>query len=129
MNALIASLVSVVLAMSVSCGNGDEPASPAPDSGIRGIVMSGPSCPVIVEGSPCPDRPWEGTVRVSDADSQVADVPTDAKGRFTLMVVPGTYDVIPLVEGADPGFARPERVRVTDGDVVEVDLSVDTGIR
>ena len=123
-------LMAMVLVMTGACGTDDTTDDPAADgSGIRGIVLIGPLCPVVVEGSPCPDEPWEGIVRVSDPGGQVAEVATDAEGRFAVAVAPGTYDVGPIVEGTGPGFARSERVTVTEGDVIAIKLTVDSGIR
>lgn len=130
MNTLRLGVIALVLVATGACGidgSTDDPAAEA--SGIRGVVMTGPQCPVVMEGSPCPDQPWEGIVRVSDADGQVAEVVTDAEGRFAVTVAPGTYDVGPVMEGTGPGFARSERVTVTDGDVIAVTLTVDSGIR
>ncbi len=33
---------------------------PPATSGIRGAVTLGPQCPVVREGTPCPDQPYEG---------------------------------------------------------------------
>jgi hypothetical protein len=129
MSTLLMGFMAIVLATG-ACGTDVGTDGPAADgSGIRGIVLTGPLCPVVVEGSPCPDQPWEGIVRVSGTDGQVAEVATDAKGRFAVTVRPGTYDVGPVMEGAVPGFSRSERVTVTDGDVIVITLTVDTGIR
>jgi hypothetical protein len=121
---------SIVLSSLVACGNGYGSDSPGPDdSGIRGIVLAGPQCPVVVAESPCPDRPWEGTVRISGESGEVIEVATDAGGRFTVVVEPGAYDVEPVVEEPGPVFGQPEAVTVVEGAFIDVALSVDTGIR
>ena len=48
---------------------------------VRGTVLSGPRCPVVVAGSPCPDRPWIGEVSASTLDGEVvSSVQTGATG-------------------------------------------------
>jgi hypothetical protein len=98
-------------------------------SGIRGQVLSGPNCPVEVEGSPCPDLPWEGTVIAIDTETgEEFTVMTDADGRFELPLEPATYEVS-IVSEPSPPFAKPQTVTVDPGSVTEIVVSVDTGIR
>jgi hypothetical protein len=117
-------LAVVVLLTSCSSGSSDLP-SPA-DSGIRGTVTAGPACPVVQEGSPCPDVPWEGTVHIT-GDGVDIDVPTGASGRFQVALDAGTYEIAPIVSG--PGSASPVTVAVPGQGYVEATLRVDTGIR
>jgi hypothetical protein len=99
------------------------------DSGIRGQALSGPQCPVEVEGSPCPDLPWQGTVVATDLTSDEEFlVATDAEGRFELSLEPGTYEVS-IAAGTSPPFAKPQAVTVEEGMFTEIVVSVDTGIR
>lgn len=120
-------VASVVLALSsVACGGADEP----PDSGVRGVVTAGPQCPVVVQGSPCPDLPWQGTVRVSTTDGDVAgEVQTDDDGRFEIAVHAGEYELTAAIESGGPTTASPQMVEVATGAWAEVTLVVDTGIR
>ena len=98
-------------------------------SGIRGQALSGPNCPVEVEGSPCPDLPWEGTVIAIDTDTdEEFTVQTDAEGRFELPLEPGSY-VVSIVSESSPPFAKPQTVTVEPGSFTEIVVSVDTGIR
>ena len=98
-------------------------------SGIRGQALSGPQCPVEVQGSPCPDLPYEGTVIVTDSESsEEFTVETDSEGRFELSLEPGTYEVS-IVSETSPPFAKPQTVTVEPGAFAEIAVSVDTGIR
>ncbi len=98
-------------------------------SGIRGQALSGPQCPVEVQGSPCPDLPYEGTVIVTDTESgEEFTVKTDSEGRFELSLEPGTYEVS-IVSETSPPFAKPQAVTVEPEGFVEIVVSVDTGIR
>ena len=122
---------SICLVALAACGSGSPGTDEgAPSGGIRGVVVAGPQCPVVVQGSPCPDRPWRGLVRASTARGTVADeVETDARGRFELVVEPGTYDVVPVLETARLPSASPVTVTVPASGWVDVELRVDTGIR
>ena len=121
------SIASVLVALAlVACGasgSGDG------SSGIRGRALAGPRCPVVVEGSPCPDLPWQGTVVATAASSgDEFTVDTDADGAFRLPLAPGEY-VLTIRAGSSPPFAKPQTVTVEPGNFVDVVISVDTGIR
>ncbi|MBA3737449.1 MAG: carboxypeptidase regulatory-like domain-containing protein [Actinobacteria bacterium] len=116
-------LVALAVASCVGDGAGDG------SSGIRGQALSGPQCPVEVQGSPCPDLPYEGTVIVTDTESgEEVTVQTDAEGRFELSLEPGTYEVS-IVAETSPPFAKPQTVTVEPGVFTVIVVSVDTGIR
>jgi hypothetical protein len=111
----------------LSCGHG--PVGGLPNSGVRGDVVLGPTCPVEIAGSPCPDRPWQGTVQAFTlSGALVRDASTDAQGAFELPLDPGTYDLIPYTPQSPP-TAKMQRVTVTSGAFVAVTLQLDTGIR
>lgn len=114
-------LVAIAL---TSCGGAG-----AGTSGIRGQALSGPQCPVEVQGSPCPDLPYEGTVIATDTESgDEFTVDTDAQGGFELPLEPGTYEVS-IVSETSPPFAKPQTVTVEPEAFAEIVVSVDTGIR
>jgi Carboxypeptidase regulatory-like domain len=120
-------LVLAVVTLAACGGEGDVGEDPT--SGIRGRALSGPQCPVEVQGSPCPDLPWQGTVVTVDvASGEEATVTTDAEGRFELSLEPGTYEVSISSESSPP-FAKPQTVTVEAGSFTEIVVSVDTGIR
>jgi type 1 fimbria pilin len=124
MDRLAPLLVAMALAAcGAAAGDGDG------TSGIRGQVLAGPQCPVELEGSPCPDRPFEGTVIATDTatgDKFTAD--TDSEGRFELALAPGRYEVS-IVSESPPPFARPQTVDVEPGAFTRITVAVDTGIR
>jgi hypothetical protein len=96
--------------------------------GIEGTVTAGPTCPVEVQGSPCPPQVWTGTVRATGSDGSVHDTQTDSGGHYRLALDPGTYSVTAVVDAPGPPLAKP--VDVTVGDAMQtLDLQVDTGIR
>lgn len=111
--------------LAVSCGGGQG----AAESGIMGVVLLGPQCPVVQQGSPCPDEPFEGTVSVTTVSGRlVGTTRSGPDGRFDIRVEPGTYLVTALnLRGVM--FAKPVTVDVTSGRMSEVSVVVDTGIR
>lgn len=118
-------LVCLAVALG-SCGNG-----PSGTSGIRGTAHVGPQCPVVQAGSPCPDLPFDGEVRVSTPDGdEVAIAATEDDGSFEVALDPGTYVVDVVVSNpGGPPFAKPVSVAVAAGQFTDVDVAVDSGIR
>ncbi len=120
----------VVLLLSlVACAN--RASSPSGDSGVRGTVLLGPTCPVETIESPCPDRPLADVeVQVLQGDDVVAAVRSDGDGRFTVALDPGDYVLQAVIEEGGPGMsAKPIDVMVTSGAFAEVTVPVDSGIR
>jgi Carboxypeptidase regulatory-like domain len=99
--------------------------------GIAGQALAGPTCPVVKPGDPnCNDRPVAGaSILIRDATGTVvAQMTTDADGRFHVSVPPGDYRVEPQpVEGLMGGA---NTIEVTVGATFkEVQIAYDTGIR
>lgn len=118
----IALLIAVLLA-------GCRHAAP-PGTGISGVVMLGPTCPVENVESPCPDRPFQGDVLATASDGSTTRISTDAQGRFTMNLRAGTYVVIAVSpSGGGPPTPVPQTVQVRTGSYTRVTLEVDTGIR
>jgi hypothetical protein len=116
----------LVLVLLVACGTSPR-VSTEVDSGVRGVVLAGPQCPVESTTSPCPDRPWVGKVEASDGAVRT-ERDTDAAGHFEIALEPGTWTLTPVMTGAMPS-ARPVTVTVRPHAFVTVRLVVDTGIR
>ena len=119
-------LVPLLLA---ACG--DDGSGADADSGVRGVVLLGPQCPVVQEASPCPDEPMPGVeVRALRDGSVVGSDRTDAVGRFEIALAPGTY-VLQAIVGTDgpPPTARPVNAIVVEGSFTDVTVPVDSGIR
>jgi len=116
--------ITLLLAALVACGKGSYGTGPG---GITGVVAAGPTCPVERADSPCPPRPWTGTVRATDEHGDAFDTRTDAQGSYTLSLPSGTYTVTAVTSGM-PSTSTPRTVTVGDA-MLLVDLRVDTGIR
>ena len=113
-----------------ACSGAPSVEVPASRSGIRGVVTAAPGCPVAVQGSPCPDRPWVGTVEIRTHDGdRVGEVETDERGRFSIDLEPGSYEVRVAGAPGGPSTAVSEPIEVEEGTVVQVALVVDSGIR
>src|SRR5207302_11452205 len=121
-------IVSFALALTMAaCGT---PAA-QPGTGIRGVVQSGPTCPVERINSPCPPHPLAATIVVRDAAGhELARTHSAADGHFTVDVAPGTYTVVGLTIGSSM-LPRPipATVTVTSGRYTSVTVEYDSGIR
>ncbi len=99
------------------------------ETGIVGTVLIGPQCPVVREGEECPNKPYEADIDVYDGSGKlVAQVRSDANGEFFVALAPGSYRLIPRSPGALP-FASPQDVTVIAGQMAQVAVSYDSGIR
>jgi hypothetical protein len=121
-------LLFATLAVAACAADPEEPPS-SPRSGIEVVVVFGPQCPVVVAESPCPDAPWQGTVRVSSLGDDDVEARTDASGRARITLPAGTYTVAAILDEGGVGSSKAEAVTVTDGSFVNVRLTVDSGIR
>jgi hypothetical protein len=122
-----------VLALLVGCG-GSAPGSDGAELGrVEGTVFLGPQCPVETVESPCPDLPLADVeVQLTAGDEVVGTEVSDAAGRFTIEIEPGTYMLGAVLEAEPPAsmlFAKPVSVTVVANGTVEANLLVDTGIR
>jgi hypothetical protein len=107
----------------------------APDSGIAGRIVAGPTCPVqSVPPQPgCAPRPIRATLRIRRVGSAGpgASLASGVNGRFRIALHAGTYVVVALARAGSP-FPRPpaaSRVKVDAGRFTFVTITYDTGIR
>jgi hypothetical protein len=120
----------ILLPVFSACAGGSAPSS-ARTGTVRGTVLLGPTCPVESLESPCPDQPAEGVeVQAIRGETVSATAVSESDGGFTLDLAPGTYLLQAVVEPGGPGMsAQPTRVTVREGDVANVIVLLDTGIR
>ncbi len=122
----IAALLVVLVALG-ACAR--RPAAPS-DSGVEGVVLLGPTCPVEQLGSPCPDRPMAAEIKVTQNGEVVTSVRSGPGGRFKVALAPGDYVLVPV--GPNPNglpFARPAPVIVRAHAFTDVKVMFDSGIR
>ncbi len=102
-------------------------------SGIEGQVLLGPMCPVVREGTPCPDQPFQATVVIWDANrtKMLGRFISDDQGHFRVPFPPGDYLLEPEPPDPDKPFptASPIEVNVTADAWTNVTIQYDTGIR
>ena len=122
-----------------SNGNPGPPPPPPPPlrcdptaaSGIAGLVLIGPTCPVVRPDDPCPDRPFSADLVVRNAQgTAVCTTSSGEDGRFQVGLPPGGYELDP--QSGQPGglpYAAPQPVTVEPGRYTEVTVTFDSGIR
>jgi hypothetical protein len=100
-----------------------------PDSGIRGLVLYGPTCPVQRPGETC-ERPYQASIAIrrEPSDTLAARVRSDPHGRFTVRLRAGTYRLQPR-NGMPFPHARPQTVSVQRHAFTSVTIRFDSGIR
>lgn len=124
-------LAALAFSMVVAaCARASDGGAPGGGSGIQGVVVAGPQCPVETAESPCPDQPVPNAeVEVVHGGDVVARATTDADGAFQIALSPGAYSVQAVVASGGVGFAKPVDVTVRDGVFAQVSVVIDTGIR
>jgi hypothetical protein len=99
-------------------------------SGITGLVLIGPMCPVMRAGEPCPDRPFAATLLIRDSQGfELCTVASGDDGRFQVALPPGSYEVVPLAGASGLPFAAAQWVTVAPGQYTAVTVAYDSGIR
>lgn len=130
MKAVFVALLVVGAVLLVACENNGE--ETPQNSGIEGQVLIGPMCPVVREGTPCPDEPYQATVDVWNAarNRKVQTFTTDEDGRFRIALAPGEYYIDPQTpQSGGPPTPAPQTVTVPADRFVQISLSYDSGIR
>jgi hypothetical protein len=99
------------------------------NSGVRGHVLYGPTCPVQRIGQTC-TRPYQAmiTIRREPGNRLVTSVRSSSTGYFSLRLVPGRYLFTPQSGHPFPRGA-PQTVTVHRQRYTSVTISYDSGIR
>jgi hypothetical protein len=102
-------------------------------TGIRGNVTLGPTCPVEMPGQPPCVEPLEASLRIECPDgADIRTIRSAADGTFEIRLPPGDFVIVPLpVQPGSPFPSAPAPVSIAvpaDG-FVEVQIAYDTGIR
>lgn len=134
-------LVPVVLL--AGCGDTGGPATPATSagtassspagaSGVQGRAVVDAGCPVLRDQTPCPDRPLQARIVVTDAEGAtvVKEQVTTADGAFRVDLPPGRYRLSGTnLAGAPVPIAAARPFVVEPGAFVTVQLDFDSGVR
>jgi hypothetical protein len=117
---------AAVVVLPAACGS---PTAATVTTGLTGTVTRGPVTPVCIVGVPC-SAPFSAGFTVDRDGTVIAHFRSDSDGRFTVMLQPGAYRVIP-----DPDApllapaSQAKAVTVQDMALTSVSLEFDTGIR
>lgn len=123
--------VSLVIA-SIRVAKAPGTGGPTSATGVRGIVVLGPTCPVerMPPDPTCADKPYATAIVVYPSGSQTAYLigNSDATGAFSLPLPPGSYT---LAAGGGTTLPRCASVDVTIGEAgyATTTITCDTGIR
>lgn len=107
----------------------DPSGETVPDSGIRGRVVLGPTCPVERPGESCA-RPYRAriAIRTEPNGKLVVRLRASASGRFRIALAPGTYLLVPR-SGRPYPRSSPLTATVNSHSFTNVVIRYDTGIR
>jgi hypothetical protein len=126
------SLAALALVVAFALGACAGPAATAAaDTGIKGTVTLGPTCPVEQPGqAPC-ITPYVATLVIANAQNgkEVARVTSAADGSFRVAVPPGDYVIAPQPGADNYPTGQPVSVHVAAGSFTDVAVLYDTGIR
>jgi hypothetical protein len=133
---VVIALVALVIAIASACNPGAGPspsraATPPTTTGVQGVVLAGPTCPVERPGeSPCVRAVSGAAILALDPSGREASrAVSDASGAYFLRLAPGTYEIVPQPVQGLMGVAAKTSVTVPNGAPVQLDLEYDTGIR
>ena len=121
LNYLLAASIFILAA----CG------SPAPaGQGIRGQVLLWPNCPVEQVDVPCPEKPYQTQLVVTDFEGLqvIKTFQSAADGTFEVTLPVGEYGIRSVVQGM-PYCTTDQPIVVSAGVMTETVVLCDTGIR
>jgi len=103
------------------------------DSGVKGVVTIGPTCPVVREPADpnCADKPYKTTLVLSNTITGRNGgilIQTDANGAFSHLLTPGTYIIRSQNDAMYPRLA-PVTFEVEKNKMTVLELQFDSGIR
>lgn len=102
---------------------------------LQGQVTIGPLVPALREGesepTPSPEMYAERQVVISsaDGDRELERVPINPDGSYNVTLPAGVYTVDFNRIGIDSADNLPAQIEIPAGEVVQLDISIDTGIR
>ena len=100
-------------------------------TGVRGIVLAGPTCPVERPNESACVRPVSGAtiLALDSAGGEAGRTVSDSTGSYFLRLPPGSYEIVPQAVPGLMGVTAAAKVTVTAGAALQLDLRYDTGIR
>jgi hypothetical protein len=116
---------AVIAAQMLACSSGQLA---PPTTGLTGVVTRGPVTPVCRVDIPC-SAPFVATFSVLQGTKIIASFHSDSAGRFTVMLNPGTYFVVPTDATLLGPSGQAKTVTVGSPGLTSLNLEFDTGIR
>ena len=133
---VVIAFAAFVLVLAGACnpgpgGSSSPTVTPLFTTGVRGLVLAGPTCPVERAGQSACVRSVSGAtiVALDSSRHEVSRATSDASGAYFLRLPPGNYEIVPQAVEGLMGDAAETTVTVPDGAPVQLDLQYDTGIR
>jgi hypothetical protein len=102
------------------------------DSGIRGNVTIGPTCPVerIPPDPNCEGGAYDPTLIFTNTKTkETRSIKVSSDGTFVIILPPGTYTVEDQSEAVLPRMSPVEPVKVSANTYTEIKIEFDSGIR
>lgn len=102
------------------------------DSGIKGVVTIGPTCPVetIPPDPKCADKPYAATLQFTNLETnEKKTLKVSENGRFSIDLLPGVYKIENKSTAILPRMQELENIVVEKGEYSEISISFDSGIR
>lgn len=104
------------------------------ESGIRGMVLLGTTCPVISDppAEECADKPYATTLVVTTSDQAlvIKEFRSEETGKFSVQVAPGEYAIrSAAASNILPFCSSSGTIKVNAGAYTETSILCDTGIR
>jgi hypothetical protein len=104
------------------------------ESGIRGMVLLGPSCPVVSDppAEECADKPYATTLEVTTSDQVlvIKEFHSEETGEFSVQVPPGEYAIRSAAAANTlPYCSSSGTIKVNASAYTETTVLCDTGIR
>ena len=123
----------LILISSAACSCTGLPSLEDSNSGIQGVALAGPQCPVQGPGvgDECDDQPYQATiiVRSENGSTEITRFTAEDDGTFRQPLPPGSYLLDPQAGENGFPFADDQLVTVTEGQFTEITILYDTGIR
>lgn len=99
-------------------------------SGIRGVTVVDQGRPLLLHQKPVPVEPMPARIRITRGGHHIAQVNTDADGRFEVLLPPGRYQLAAVnITGAPVPSALPITMTVHPDEIYTVTIQFDSGIR
>lgn len=130
-------LLIVIVAILSACQPFPMPQTDKGEKGgtLEGHISLGPMLPAMrkgmVEPTPAPEvyAARQVVIYVQDGKTEIARAQIDAQGKYRVSLPAGTYVIDINHAGIDRGVDLPQEVEIVDGQVTQLDIAIDTGVR